>query len=166
MGVAQTEAPKTTSTSGGMLGVDSTPKSLDTGKPAETPKESNDGASLAAIATTTETSFEEKSKKAYEKYKNQGISNRVSSWFANIESHDAKITNIKKIGEEDWFANVEYKDEPGRTNNFVFSETNRRETYGAWVQRNNGNDPMNLFFKNETNSKSSGGMLGIAPISN
>ena len=76
------------------------------------------------------------------------------------------ITNIKKIGEEDWFANVEYKDEPGRTNNFVFSETNRRETYGAWVQRNNGNDPMNLFFKNETNSKSSGGMLGIAPISN
>ena len=166
VGVAQTEAPKTTSTSGGMLGVDSTPKSLDTGKPAETPKESNDGASLAAIATTTETSFEEKSKKAYEKYKNQGISNRVSSWFANIESHDAKITNIKKIGEEDWFANVEYKDEPGRTNNFVFSETNRRETYGAWVQRNNGNDPMNLFFKNETNSKSSGGMLGIAPISN
>ena len=146
VGIVQTEAPKTTSTSGGMLGVDSTPKSLDTGKPAETPKESNDPASLAAIATTTETSFEEKSKKAYEKYKSQGISDRVSGWFSNLEAHDAKITNIKKIGEEDWFANVEYKDEPGRINNFVFSETNRRETYGAWVQRNNGNDPMNKSF--------------------
>jgi hypothetical protein len=166
VGVAQTEAPKTTSTSGGMLGVDSTPKSLDTGKPAETPKESNDGASLAAIVATTETSFEEKSKKAYEKYKSQGISDRVSGWFANQEAHNAKITNIKKIGEEDWFANVEYKDEPGYINNFVFSETNGREPYGTWVKRNNGNDPMNRFFKNNPTSKSSGGMMGMAPSSN
>ena len=165
VGVAQTEAPKTTSTSGGMLGVDSTPKSLDTGKPAETPKESNDGASLAAIATTTETSFEEKSKKAYEKYKSQGISDRVSGWFSNLEAHDAKITNIKKIGEEDWFANVEYKDEPGRTNNFVFSETNRRETYGAWVQRNNGNDPMNKSFSGFVRpSTGEGGPQGNAAL--
>ena len=165
VGVAQTEAPKTTSTSGGMLGVDSTPKSLDTGKPAETPKESNDGASLAAIATTTETSFEEKSKKAYEKYKSQGVSNSVSGWFSNLEAHDAKITNIKKIGEEDWFANVEYKDEPGRTNNFVFSETNRRETYGAWVQRNNGNDPMNKSFSGFVRpSTGEGGPQGNAAL--
>ena len=165
VGVAQTEAPKTTSTSGGMLGVDSTPKSLDTGKPAETPKESNDGASLAAIATTAETSFEEKSKKAYEKYKSQGISNSVSGWFSNLEAHDAKITNIKKIGEEDWFANVEYKDEPGRINNFVFSETNRRETYGAWVQRNNGNDPMNKYFSGFVRpSTGEGGPQGNATL--
>jgi hypothetical protein len=146
VGVPQTQAPKTESKSGGMLGVDSTPKSLDTGKPAETPKESSDAASLAAIVATTETSFEEKSKKAYEKYKSQGISDRISGWFSNLEANDAKITNIKKIGEEDWFANVEYKDEPGHINNFVFSETYRRESYGVWVQRNNGKDPMNKSF--------------------
>jgi len=153
VGVAQTEAPKTESTSGGMLGIDSTPKSLDTGKSVETPKESNDGASLATIANTTEPSFNEKVRKSFTKYKNQGITDRISAWFANIEGHDGKITNIKKIGEDEWFANVEYKDEDGKIHNFVYSDENRKEGYGSWVKRNNGKDPMNLFFSKEQMDK-------------
>ena len=94
VGVPQTEPPKTKSKSGGMLGVDSTPKSLDTGKPAETPKQSNDPATLTAIAMTSQTQEREDFEKAIKKY--TSYPEWVRSIFAYHETGGRKLKETKR----------------------------------------------------------------------
>lgn len=153
VGVPQTEPPKTQSTSGGMLGVDSTPKSLDTGKPTETPKESNDGASLAAIVTTTETSYEEKAIKAHEKYASAGYPLNIVKEFAGLVGVGVTISNIKKIDETAIYAEIQYPN--SKLHERVYNAAGKGESvpYTKWVADNNGKDPLNKFFSKEQMDK-------------
>lgn len=153
VGVPQTEPPKTESKSGGMIGVDSTPKSLDTGKPAETPKESNDGASLAAIVTTTETSFEEKAIKAHEKYASAGYPLNIVKEFAGLVGVGVTISNIKKIDETAIYAEIQYPN--SKLHERVYNAAGKGESvpYTKWVADNNGKDPLNKFFSKEQMDK-------------
>jgi hypothetical protein len=136
-----------------MLGVDSTPKSLDTGKPAETPKESNDGASLAAIVTTTETSFEEKAIKAHEKYASAGYPLNIVKEFAGLVGVGVTISNIKKIDETAIYAEIQYPN--SKLHERVYNAAGKGESvpYTKWVADNNGKDPLNKFFSKEQMDK-------------
>ena len=143
VGAVQTEPPKTESTSGGMLGVDSTPKSLDTGKPAETPKENNDPASLASIATTTESTWEVERNKRMEKLKAKGLPEILCYGLSMDEGVD--MNSIKKVKENVYSYYMKYGDE-GRVQHLysiVDGNSSSGGQYDMWVSYyNKGVDPL------------------------
>ena len=149
MGVAQTEPPKTESTSGGMVGMDSTPKSLDTGQPAETPKESIDPALLAAIIKKSETRAEELRKEAYANYKDEfGIPDLIAARMAEVIGLGHKISDgsIEKATETAYYVPVTYKGS-SKTRDMCFFINSIGSaasiTYNTWVRLiNNGVNPL------------------------
>lgn len=155
VGVPQTEAPKTESKSGGMLGVDSTPKSLDTGKPAETPKQSNDPATLTAIAMSSQTKEREDREKAYKKY--DSYPEWVRSIFAYHETGGRKLNEIKKLNETAfYFEWVDTDDDTyeqvahAKLNADGTFQNNNISNYSRWCTKfNDGGDPLNKFFHNK-----------------
>jgi hypothetical protein len=155
VGVPQTEAPKTESKSGGMIGVDSTPKSLDTGKPAETPKQSNDPATLTAIAMSSQTKEREDREKAYKKY--DSYPEWVRSIFAYHETGGRKLNEIKKLNETAfYFEWVDTDDDTyeqvahAKLNADGTFQNNNISNYSRWCTKfNDGGDPLNKFFHNK-----------------
>ena len=155
VGVPQTEAPKTESKSGGMLGVDSTPKSLDTGKPAETPKQSNDPATLTAIAMTSQTKEREDYEKAIKKY------NSYPEWvrgiFAYHETGGRELKEVKKLNETAfYFEWVDTDDDTyeqvahAKLNADGTFQNNSISNYARWCTKfNDGGDPLNKYFHNK-----------------
>lgn len=149
VGIPQTEPPKTESTSGGMLGVDSTPKSLDTGKPAETPKESIDPASLAAIMKKSETEAAEIRKEAFTKYKDEfGIPELIAAKLADEAALGNKINDgsIEKATETAYYAPVYYKGQSSSRDMCFFIAKGGYATalrYNTWFRLiNNGVNPL------------------------
>ena len=149
MGVPQTEPPKTESKSGGMLGVDSTPKSLDTGQPAETPKESIDPASLAAIMKKSETQAAEIRKEAFTKYKDEfGIPELIAAKLADEAALGNKINDgsIEKATETAYYAPVYYKGQSSSRDMCFFIAKGGYATalrYNTWFRLiNNGVNPL------------------------
>ena len=155
VGVPQTEAPKTQSKSGGMLGVDSTPKSLDTGKPAETPKQSNDPATLTAIAMTSQTQEREDFEKAIKKY--DSYPEWVRSIFAYHETGGRKLKEVKKLNETAfYFEWIDTDDDlyeqvaHAKLNADGTFQNNNISNYSRWCTKfNDGGDPLNKFFHNK-----------------
>lgn len=155
VGAPQTEAPKTQSKSGGMLGVDSTPKSLNTGKPAETPKQSNDPAMLTAIAMSSQTKEREDKEKAIKKY--DSYPEWVRSIFAYHETGGRKLNEIKKLNETAFY--FEWIDEDDDTYEQVAHaklnedgtfQNNNISSYLRWCTKfNDGKDPLNKYFHNK-----------------
>ena len=149
VGVPQTEPPKTESTSGGMLGIDSTPKSLETGEPAETPKESIDPASLAAIMKKSETKAEELRTEAFAKYKDEfGMPELIAAKMANEIALGSKINDgsIEKATETAYFAPVYYKGQSSSRDMCFFITKGGYATalrYNTWFRLiNNGVNPL------------------------
>jgi hypothetical protein len=149
VGVAQTEPPKTESTSGGMLGMDSTPKSLDTGEPAETPKESIDPALLAAIIKKSETRAEELRKEAYTNYKDElGIPDLIAARMADEIALGSKISDgsIEKATETAYYAPVTYKGQTSSRDMCFFinkAGVAVAMRYNTWFRMvNNGVNPL------------------------
>jgi hypothetical protein len=155
VGVPQTEAPKTESKSGGMLGVDSTPKSLDTGKPAETPKQSNDPATLTAIAMSSQTKEREDFEKAIKKY--DSYPEWVRSIFAYHETGGRKLKEVKKLNETAfYFEWIDTDDDlyeqvaHAKLNADGTFQNNNISNYSRWCTKfNDGGDPLNKFFHNK-----------------
>jgi hypothetical protein len=155
VGVPQTEAPKTQSKSGGMLGVDSAPKSLDTGKPAETPKQSNDPATLTAIAISSQTKEREDYEKAIKKY--DSYPEWVRSIFAYHETGGRKLKEVKKLNETAfYFEWIDTDDDlyeqvaHAKLNADGTFQNNNISNYSRWCTKfNDGGDPLNKFFHNK-----------------
>jgi hypothetical protein len=155
VGAPQTEAPKPQSKSGGMLGVDSTPKSLNTGKPAETPKQSNDPAMLTSIAMSSQTKEREDKEKALKKY--DSYPEWVRSIFAYHETGGRKLNEIKKLNETAFY--FEWVDEDDDTYEQVAHaklnedgtfQNNNISSYSRWCTKfNDGKDPLNKYFHNK-----------------
>jgi hypothetical protein len=149
VGVPQTEPPKTESTSGGMLGVDSTPKSLETGEPAETPKESIDPALLAAIIKKSETRAEELRKEAYTNYKDElGIPDLIAARMADEIALGSKISDgsIEKATETAYYAPLTYKGQTSSRDMCFFinkAGVAVAMRYNTWFRMvNNGVNPL------------------------
>jgi hypothetical protein len=156
VGVPQTEPPKTESTSGGMLGVDSTPKSLETGEPAETPKESIDPALLASIIRQSETRAEELRKEAYTQYKDEfGIPDLIAARLAEVIGAGHKINDgsIEKATETAYYVPVTYKGSyRSRDMCFFINSIGSAAsiTYNTWVRLiNNGVNPLQDYSPSE-----------------
>ena len=132
-----------------MLGVDSTPKSLETGEPAETPKESIDPALLAAIIKKSETRAEELRKEAYTQYKDDfGIPDLIAARLAEVIGAGHKISDgsIEKATETAYYVPVTYKGSY-KTRDMCFFINSIGSavsiTYNTWVRMfNNGVNPL------------------------
>jgi len=145
-GVEQTTPPPPTNET-------STPKMVDTGKPAETPKEAENPSSTPAVVKTVESSYDTDREKIAKKYKGRGYPDWLNSNFANKEAAGTKISNIVKVKEDAYYADIEYPDEDGLVREMMFflnqngySTTCR---YEKWVADNNGFDPLGKYFKKD-----------------
>ena len=145
-GVEQTTPPPATTET-------STPKMVDTGKPAETPKDAENPASAPEVAKSVESSYDTDREKIAKKYKARGYPDWLNSNFANKEAAGTKISNIVKVKEDAYYADIEYSDEEGLVREMMFylnqngfSTTCR---YQQWVAINNGFDPLGKYFKKD-----------------
>jgi hypothetical protein len=158
-GEKQTEAPKTkrarNSKNKSGVGIDSTPKSLETGKEVSTPKDKNDTASITNSSTRSTTIISESranSLKKYEKYPEW-----VRNVFADYSIEPAKINRIQKLNENTYY--FEWIDTTGETYDKVTYiktasdntlQTNNVLSYSRWcVTRNFGRDPLNKHWLNQ-----------------
>ena len=121
----------------------SKPKSLDTGKPAETPKQNNDQASLSSIVTNTKSEWEVEREKRMEKIKAKGLPEAL--WYGLSMDEGVDINSIKKVKENVYSYYMKYGNE-GRTQH-LYAEVNGNGysggQYDMWVAYNNkGVDPM------------------------
>ncbi len=142
-GVDQVEAPPAET--------DSTPKMLDSGKPAETPKAAESPASTPQIAQRSESATSKISAnvpKEYEGYPQWAWGSfRYSKLIGLSGSGKAgKVSNIKKIDENNYYFKA--TDGYGNENDFVVSyvseDTGQRVLYEVWSAQNDGKDPMGL----------------------
>jgi hypothetical protein len=153
-GVEQTQAPPAqTSTS--------TPKSLDTGKPTDTPQGDSKPASTTESAKVVESSYMVVREKALKKYKGIGYPDWLAQRFASYEGAKRTISNITKLEEEAYYAEVSKSD--GDIVERVFLLENNLSSYveyAKWVSDNGGKDPMNKFFsKDQMDTIQSSGKL-------
>jgi len=155
-GEKQTEAPKTkparNSKNKSGVGIDSTPKSLETGKEVSTPKEKNDTASITNSSTQNIPSLIEDRNNALKKY--ESYPEWTRNVFANHSITPYKINEIQKLNETAYY--FEWTNEDGDVYEYVTYLTpskddkfqNTRITrYNKWiVSRNFGRDPLNKYF--------------------
>ena len=134
-------------------GVDSTPKSLETGKPVtDTPKQQEQPASAESIATAGESKRTEdiaKQKETFSEYPEW-----VRIVFASASTKPKKLNVIKKLKENAFF--FEWEDEDGEVYEQVtFArfqqdgsfQNNSIVSYHTWcTKHNDGQDPMNMYF--------------------
>jgi hypothetical protein len=144
-GIEQTTPPATTQTS--------KPKSLDTGKPAETPKQASDPATLTAIAMSSQTKFASDLEKAQKKYNGKGYPDWLVEVLSRNEASGTEISNITKIDENAYYMDKDYGDGPYEQVHYKKGNSVSLMSYEKWVATHDGNDPMNKFFK--TNSSTS-----------
>lgn len=154
-GVEQTEVPPAET--------DTTPKMLDTGKPAETPKAAEVPASTPQIAKRTESDFAVKRDEAEKKYRSKGYPDWFALKIAMYEAGGRILNEIKKIDEKTYYVEVEMKDGEIREQMVYLytgshlkadgssepAEQVTTTTYEKWVSDNGGKDPMDKFFTKE-----------------
>jgi hypothetical protein len=133
-------------------GVDSTPKSLETGKPVtDTPKQQEQPASAESIATTGESAASKISAnvpKEYAEYPQWAWGSfRYSKLIGFAGSgKTGKVSNIKKIDEKNYYfkATDGYGNENDFVVTYVSNDSGRRLLYEVWSAQNDGKDPMGL----------------------
>jgi len=120
----------------------SKPKMLDTGKPAETPKENADTSTLNSIATTAKTEWEVEMEKRVEKLKAKGVPEVL---IYGLSRSNANPNSVKKIQE-----GVYYYEQPRGDTGYtdrLYAEINGNGwgggQYDTWVSyQNKGVDPL------------------------
>lgn len=133
-------------------GVDSTPKSLETGKPVtDTPKQQEQPASAESIATTGESAASKISAnvpKEYAEYPQWAWGAfRYSKLIGFAGSgKTGKVSNIKKIDEKNYYfkATDGYGNENDFVVTYVSNDSGQRLLYEVWSTQNDGKDPMGL----------------------
>ena len=133
-GVEQTSPPPASESS--------KPKMVDTGKPAETPKQNADTSTLASIATTTKTEWEVELEKRVEKLKAKNVPEVL---IYALSRNNADPNSVRKIKE-----GVYYYEQPRGDTGYtdrLYAEINGNGwsggQYDTWVSyENKGVDPM------------------------
>jgi len=133
-------------------GVDSTPKSLETGKPVtDTPKQQEQPASAESIATTGESAVSKISAnvpKEYAEYPQWAWGSFRYSKLIGFSGSGktGKVSNIKKIDEKNYYfkATDGYGNENDFVVTYVSADTGQRLLYEVWSTQNDGKDPMGL----------------------
>jgi hypothetical protein len=142
-GTEQTEPPPSP--------VDDTPKNIDTGKPAETPKQAEQPATVEPVTQKSESEVTKVVANAPKEFKEYpqwtwGVFRQSKLMGYSGGGKLSTISNIKKIDEKNYYFKV--KDGAGNENDFMMTyideNTARRVLYEVWVGDNDGKDPMGL----------------------
>lgn len=152
-GVDQTEPPPAQK--------DNTPKSLDTGKPAETPKTEAKPESTTAVIKRSESAFQIKTAESEKQYRSEGYPGWLALRLGMFEAGGRFINDIQKIDEKTYYVEVEMADgeireqmhylyigdTPTSMGGTQKTELATFSSYQKWVTDNDGKDPMNKMTK-------------------